>query len=58
MVAALATDAAPLVLSYAERRVITALRELREVAGYGELRVSIKDGKLTIMATERMLLTE
>ena len=37
--------------------IIMATRELK-ATGYGELRVSVKDGKLTVMATERILLSE
>lgn len=44
-------------LSQAEVAIIVAVRDLK-ATGYGELRVSVKDGKLTIMATERILLSE
>lgn len=44
-------------ISHAEAVILAAVRDL-QTAGYGELRVSVKDGKLTIMATERILLSE
>ena len=51
------TDQQVIQLSDAEIAIIMGARELKAL-GFGELRVSVKDGKLTVFSVERMLLTE